>query len=130
LNTKSLIITGCELTAVSLTINKRKSERLIVVSFYKPPDIRLNYRKWRLLFEGMLSLANQAQIVILGDFNAQSEAWGLTRSNPSGEALSSFLSDSCFRFLNDGSGTRVSATPNYNRVPDLTCTNSSKLDFD
>jgi len=49
LNTESLIITGCELTAVFLTI-KRKSERLIVVSFYKPPDIRLNYRKWSVCY--------------------------------------------------------------------------------
>jgi len=84
----------------------------------------------RLLFKGLLSLANQAQIVILGNFNAQSESWGSTKSNPSEEALSNFLSDSCFRFLNDGSGTRISATPNYNSIPDLACTNSYKLDFD
>jgi len=130
LNAERLIVTGCELTVVSLKINKRKPERIIVASFYKPSDVKLNYRQWHLLFEGISSLANQSQIVILGDFNAQSEAWGSSKSNSSGEALSRYLADSCFRFLNDGSGTRVSAAPNYNSVPDLTFTNSSKLDFD
>jgi len=129
LNTEGLIIAGCELMAVSLSINRRNSERLVVVSFYKPPDVKFNYRQWRLLFEGISGLVNFSQIVVLGDFNAQSEAWGSTKSNSSGEALNRFLVDSCFRFLNDGSGTRISATPNYNSVPDLTVTNSTRLDF-
>jgi len=114
LNTERLIVAGCELTAMSLSIKRRNSERLIVVSFYKPPDVKLNYRQWRLLFEGISGLGNQSQIVIMGDFNTQSEAWGSTRSNSSGEALNRYLADSCFRFLNDGSGTKISATPNYN----------------
>jgi len=65
----------------------------------------------------------------MGDFNSQNELWGSTRNNLSGLALGRFLTDSSFIYLNDGRGTRVSASPNYNSVPDLTITNSLNFGF-
>jgi len=78
------------------------------------------------LFEEISVLSDSSHFIILGDFN---KAWGLTRSNPSGVALSKFLANSPLRFLNDGSGTRVSASLNYVSVPDITITNCTDQDF-
>jgi len=129
LNTEGLVFPGCDLTALSFSMNDIRSDKLVIVSFYKPPDIKFNYRQWRCLFEGISNLAPSSQIVVMGDFNAQSETWGSTKSNQSGEALNRYLMESSFRYLNNGTATRISASPNYNSVPDLTITNSLGLNF-
>jgi len=122
-------IVGCDLTAISLLIDKYHSERLMVISFYKPPDIKVGKRLWRTFFEELLLLSGPSGVIVLGDFNAQNEAWGSSRSNSSGDALNEFLMDSPFFFLNNGLGTRVSATGDYRSVPNISITNCKNLDF-
>jgi len=75
------------------------------------------------------ALSGSCQLIILGDFNAQNELWGSTRSNPSGVALGKFIANSAFRFLNDGSGTRISASFNHRSVPDISFTDCSDFVF-
>jgi len=128
--TDGLRLAGCELVAVSF-LNKRLSlERILIVSIYKPPDIGMSVNQWRDLFEGLIRISNSPHIIVVGDFNAQSEAWGSSRENGPGISLHKFLINSQFFFLNDGSGTRVSATTNYNSVPDVSITNCRNIKFE
>jgi len=120
---------GCDVTVVSVMLDKRSSERLLVVSFYKPPDVRFGRGQWRSFFEELLAVGGSSDILVAGDFNAQMEAWGSSRDNSSGVSLGNYLADSPFFFLNNGSATRVSADQCFISAPDLTITNSLNIDF-
>jgi len=48
----------------------------------------------------------------------------------SGESLNKFFANSSFFFLNNGSGTRVLASTNYNSVPDISITNCRNINFE
>jgi len=73
------LIPGCDLTVISIEIDKQISERLLVASFYKPPEIKFGYKQWRLLFEELSTKANSSRFIILGDFNAQNVNHGARR---------------------------------------------------
>jgi len=55
-NTGNICTTGCDLTMISIAVNKQGSERIAIASFYKPPDVSFSYRKWYKLFEEIQSL--------------------------------------------------------------------------
>jgi len=101
-----------------------------VVSIYKLPDINYSCKQWRDLFDGLLQISTSPYVIVLGDFNAQNEAWGSSRNNGSGLSFNKFLSTSPFFFLNNGHRTRISATADYNSVPDISITNHTNIKFD
>jgi len=65
------------------------------------------------------------QIFVLRDFNAQNVIWGSTKNNFSSNTLGKYLS--LFYFINNGSGTRISASKDYTSVLDISITNSTNL---
>jgi len=73
------------------------------------------------LFEGFINLSNFDIILIAGDLNAQYIGWESTNNNFAGTSLNEYLlSPITFIILNDGSGTRISASINYISCPDVT----------
>jgi len=117
----------CDVTMISLLDNCLYHERIFIVSFYKPPNIKFEVNHWRELFGTIELIATPSQIFILGDFNAQNIAWGSTMSNSSGNILCKFLSETSFYFLNKGVGTQISAIKNHISAFDLSITNSKYL---
>jgi len=109
---------GCDCTLVS--IKPHNSGRILIVSIYRPPEIKFESHDWITLFHGLSLVGSFGFVVVAGDLNAQYSGWGSTRDNHAGTSLRDFLERSCFIMLNNGSGTRVSASARYVSCPDIT----------
>jgi len=118
---------SCDMVMVSILDSRVCRDRVFFVSVYKPPNVNFKLSHWCEFFKIIKSITSSAQTFILGDLNAQNNIWGSTINNPSGISLGRFLLESFFYFLNDGKGTRVSASGNYKSVPDLSLTNARTL---
>jgi len=117
----------CNCTMISVIDSKICPDRIYVISFYKSPDIKFKTNHWRDFFSQIDHITLNAQTFILGDFNSQNKSWSSSVNNPSGCSLDGFLFESPFYLLNNGMGTRISASNNYKSVPDLSLTNAHSI---
>jgi len=102
---------GCDCTLVS--IKSHNLSRILIMSIYRPPEIKFELQDWTTLFHRLFSVGSFGTVVVAGDLNAQYSGWGSTRDNHAGTSLRDFFERSNFIMLNDGSGTRVSASAGY-----------------
>lgn len=93
-----------------------------IFNLYVPPDVRLSPS----VLDHVFSLADRSSLFI-GDFNAQNSLWGSGRGNRNGNVLQSFIRDSDFGLLNDGSPTRVVPPGISTSAPDLSICSSDLL---
>ena len=66
-------------------------------------------QNYALTKDGLNKLLQQlpASVLLLGVFNAYSEAWGCRREGPRGKMLLEFTVENNLNILNDGSPTRI-----------------------
>jgi len=74
-------------------------------------------------------IGGSSRVIVLGDFNAQNEAWGCTKNNFSGESLDRFLADSPFFSWIMALVLLISAAINYKNIPDLSITNCNNFNI-
>jgi len=65
-----------EITLIFIIDKELNSERILFVSLYKPPKIRSRIKQWQDLFDKITQTGISSQLFVLGDLNAQNEAWG------------------------------------------------------
>ncbi|KAL3290400.1 hypothetical protein HHI36_023741 [Cryptolaemus montrouzieri] len=88
---------------------------LSLINVYVPPDIVLTDKHISEISPYLLD-----PFILLGDFNAQSPAWGSGRRNCNGLAVEEFLRDSNVTLLNDGTPTGLTPPSDNLSAPDLT----------
>jgi len=110
---------GCEYTSISIKI-PGSLDRVLIISIYRPPDARFDQADWSLLLDAFVASGNFADILVLGDLNAQHSSWGSSHNNFAGTSLFGSLPQSPYIILNNGCGTRVSANINHISCPDIT----------
>lgn len=116
---------------VSCIVNSIKfnNKPLLIISIYRPPSVNVGIKKWEKLIYNLEKLTNDYAIILSGDLNVQHTAWGSSRPNPAGISLSNLIAKSTLVYLNDGSGTRISANSDHISAPDLTVTSSMMAEF-
>jgi len=87
------ITSGCELV-VSVLNKNLCSDRILVASIYKSPDVKINYRQWRDLFDGLLQIDTTSHVLVLNDLNAQSETWELSKDDGLSISLNKYFTKS------------------------------------
>ncbi|KAG5891509.1 hypothetical protein JTB14_014433 [Gonioctena quinquepunctata] len=76
-----------------------------VITAYCPLDLHMSLNNYDNIFENL-----QPPYIIMGDLNAQHEAWGSTNNNVRGRNLMISLNKNNVTFLNDGRPTRINTT--------------------
>lgn len=102
-----------------------KQQELIIINVYIAPDDDINNHLNKI--ENIILNHNNSQILILGDFNAKNPAWGGTRLDDRGEAITDFLLTNNLFLLNDKNSKPTFASPNGNSWIDLTFTTSNLI---
>ncbi|KAG5873146.1 hypothetical protein JTB14_038002 [Gonioctena quinquepunctata] len=86
-----------------------------VITAYCPPDFHMSLNNYDNIFDNL-----QPPYIIMGDLNAQHEAWGSTNNNVRGRNLMISLNKNNVTFLNDGRPTRITLPGQGNNCPDIT----------
>ena len=88
---------------------------MTICSLYLPPGTALPVTELRRLL-----LELPAPVLIVGDFNAHSTAWGCDHTGPRGRILESFISDESLCILNTGHRTHFTMPTGQTSALDLT----------
>lgn len=113
--TNNLTNNNIEVCAIKLDLSN-----IHVVSLYKPPSVQASTNDWNIFFSQFTG-----EVIIGGDFNAQSRIWGSISDNNQGKRLVDAIDHCNLVVLNDGNPTRITR-PNQNpSVVDLTLTSPS-----
>lgn len=107
-------------TLVEILARKRADRCLFVLNVYCSP--RADEDNFSRLFRKTLALAGDAQLLLLGDFNARHPDWGYMHTNPRGKKLWSLVQDLRLTLLNDPQQppTRLGNSACRDTSPDLT----------
>ena len=101
------------LQAVAARVHLNHRE-ITVCSVYLPPGIPLPVGELRRLF-----LELPAPVLVVGDFNAHSTAWGCDTTGTRGHLLQSFISDEALCVLNTGQHTHLTMPSGQTSALDL-----------
>ena len=101
------------LQAVAVRVHVLHRE-ITVCSLYLPPGIPLPVVELRQLF-----LELPAPVLVVGDFNAHSTAWGCDTTGTRGHLLETFISDESLCVLNTGQSTHFTMPSGQKSALDL-----------
>uniref|UniRef100_A0A1B0DIK5 Endonuclease/exonuclease/phosphatase domain-containing protein n=1 Tax=Phlebotomus papatasi TaxID=29031 RepID=A0A1B0DIK5_PHLPP len=104
---------------------KMRGRYITICSLYLNPGERIDYAKLSSLVEEL-----PTPFLILGDYNAQSVAWGSSTTNTRGRTIERFIEEHNLLLLNDGSFTYLSPSYGTFSAIDLSlCSPSLELTF-
>lgn len=117
-------VNSCEMIAAALETTSVQGDCLNIAAAYCPPDCRLNSVE---ISAALTEIGSP--ILIFGDFNAKSQAWGCAENNSRASVMQTIIDDLALVFLNDGSLTRIASPPFRSSAVDLTlCSAGLSLD--
>ncbi|KAH7967985.1 hypothetical protein HPB52_005082 [Rhipicephalus sanguineus] len=108
------------------TISPRTDNSLFILNVYSSP--REKAADFSHLFSEAIALVGDAQLLLLGDFNARHPDWGYMHTDPKGRKLWSLVQDLRLTLLNDPQQplTRIGNSVCRDTSPDLTlCKNTT-----
>jgi Endonuclease-reverse transcriptase/Reverse transcriptase (RNA-dependent DNA polymerase) len=117
-------INSCEMIAAALEVTCAQGDCLNIASAYFPPDCRLNSVEFSAALTDLGS-----PMLVFGDFNAHSRAWGCENANLRASVMQAVFDDLSLVYLNDGSLTRIASPPYRSSAVDMTlCSSGLSLD--
>ena len=106
-----LLNSPLQATAVRVHLDHRE---ITVCSLYLPPGTSLSVTELRRLLQEL-----PAPVLVVGDFNAHSSAWGCDDTNPRGRILENFIRDESLCILNTGQHTHFTVPSGRTSALDL-----------
>jgi len=83
-------IRNYNITLIFIKSPKSESDRILLVSLYRLPEIKFELQDWYNLFQKIVVVGTFETIVVAGDLNAQHPSWRATRSNSAGISLNEY----------------------------------------